>query len=933
MKSTCPGAALALAFAAVLPSARPVDAAPRKHTESGYTYYIDKRPAWVDEAKPGPSRTAPSPGWHYLLRDHQVFLDGETQKYARTIRKVQDASGLTEAARVSLSFDPSYQKATLHEVRIRRDGKHIDRLDPRAIKLLRRETGLERGLYDGLVTANLVLPDVRVGDEIEYSYTLAGQNPVFEGRFAALFTVLGEKAATATSRYRLLHPAARDIRVQPAQGFSETESTLSKPGWRERIFIASDVPVWNFAPDASPADMTGSLMQVSEYSDWASVAAFGGRLFARTAPERSLRELADALRVNHPSTEQRALAALDFVQREIRYFSISFGDSSHKPASPVLVLERRFGDCKDKTALLVALLGELGIKSSPVLVSQFLRGSVSELLPSPFAFDHVILAAEVNGAILWLDATRHRQSGPLAGRSVWTPSTGLSTAEGTRALGVAPQGVARPFDAEATDTFTVSSFAQPTKLRSELVLRGEMAELMREILDRPEGSRFRDSLFEYIGRRFASSIEPLAPTAVTDRDGTVTITREFLLADPWDYRDAKVLVLEYGPWMVWDTLRPGTDPSRTQSFAFGPARRFAHRVVVQFPAPVYAESLQKSQSVEGKHFRAGSSWSQRPDGFEQTTTVELLTETVDREDLSAYAAKVRELANTSALALPVNPVPVAEWRELMRKLEGFDKARNGPAFETAEQMRATVEDMVYTAHLSHGRLTPRNRATALQRRAIARDHASRQDEALADIEAARTLSPDDRTIGLTLAEVLFGQGRFKEANDALAKLPGAEGASRDSSFLHKRGRTRFYLGDAAGAASDFTAMANATSGVQRQYSLLWLYTTSAAAGLDAPAAVKPFMQSASEQWPQAILRHLAGEATEADVLKAARNPNSSVEKSQLCEAHFFVGLHKRIAGDHEGARRSFESARATKVYEYIEYRAAGFELERLGSTR
>src|SRR5205814_7276577 len=45
------------------------------------------------------------------------------------------------------------------------------------------ETGADSGLYDGRMTALLILDDLRVGDVLDYAITVHGENPVFNGRF------------------------------------------------------------------------------------------------------------------------------------------------------------------------------------------------------------------------------------------------------------------------------------------------------------------------------------------------------------------------------------------------------------------------------------------------------------------------------------------------------------------------------------------------------------------------------------------------------------------------------------------------------------------------------------------------------------------------------------------------------------------------------
>jgi len=42
---------------------------------------------------------------------------------------------------------------------------------------------MESFLYDGYYTADCQIEDVRVGDIVEYSYTIEGANPVLRGKF------------------------------------------------------------------------------------------------------------------------------------------------------------------------------------------------------------------------------------------------------------------------------------------------------------------------------------------------------------------------------------------------------------------------------------------------------------------------------------------------------------------------------------------------------------------------------------------------------------------------------------------------------------------------------------------------------------------------------------------------------------------------------
>ena len=67
----------------------------------------------------------------------------------------------------------------VHAIDVWRGGQRLDRRQQSRIEVLRREAGLEAGLLDGGRELSVTIPDIRVGDRIEYRYTIHGYNPVF----------------------------------------------------------------------------------------------------------------------------------------------------------------------------------------------------------------------------------------------------------------------------------------------------------------------------------------------------------------------------------------------------------------------------------------------------------------------------------------------------------------------------------------------------------------------------------------------------------------------------------------------------------------------------------------------------------------------------------------------------------------------------------
>ncbi len=103
--------------------------------------------------------------------------------------------------------------------------------------------------------------------------------------------------------------------------------------------------------------------------------------------------------------EEKISAVFRFAARDIRYVSLSELGNRITPHASASVLKNRFGDCKDKSALLVGMLRELGFDAYPVLVATERTNLEHISVPSMHYFDHMVACFEYEGETYCLDAT------------------------------------------------------------------------------------------------------------------------------------------------------------------------------------------------------------------------------------------------------------------------------------------------------------------------------------------------------------------------------------------------------------------------------------------------------------------------------------------------------------------------------------------------
>jgi lipoprotein NlpI/transglutaminase-like putative cysteine protease len=905
-----------------------------KFSSQGFSYTVEKLPAWVDSPNPpsASSAYAASEGWHYVLRDSQFRADGkEIAQHVNIIRRINTKAGLEEGAKFSLSFEPSYQRLAFHEITIRRDGQALSRLKPESISLLRREKQLENATYDGFVTAAVNIDDARVGDLISYRYSIVGSNPVLKNRLVVVEPVKSFQA-TDFVRVRTLANKSRYLNVWGGVGLDRRESEISN-SMLETLYSGRALPAMTFRDDAPPIEWIENSLIISEFRNWQEVQAWGRDLFDQ--PLVGADVLARAREISAKAGDdprRRIEAALQFVQQDIRYFSMSFGESSHRPTAPSKVLAQRFGDCKDKSLLLIALLREMGISAHPVLVSQAFRGDIDRFPPTHYAFDHAIVAVELDGKAYWLDATRAQQQGALEQRQAWSFRKGLLLNNGQGVLADAPARPAGLVDQHTREEYVVSKMSEPVRLNVESTFTGAWAENAERLLSSPQRAQYAQSFFEYFTNRFEESKVAIPFVSSGGADGDAFVAKQgWDVENAFELSDRSPLKLVVGAWTMSSTLNVAKDKSRNEAVSLGVPRTVKHDIVVKFAEDVVREPLEKTQVVEDEHFRFVITIAQSPREYKIGFLLDVRAERVEPGKLKKFQEKSKEALEQMAVTLTVGAFPMEKLDQVKRELEDLDRkfTRTGKPV-TYVQQRAEV-DLLMTKHkLESGRLSPKPASNVRRERAIAYDNLGRFDDAMREIAASIALAPKEAAPVMTKMEIQFGKGDFKGILESVTAIENLKRDRSDESFLSVRGRGKLYSGDLAGAAADFRKSVLETAGAEKAFSLLWLYIAEWKRGNKDDVVESVAKDVKLTEWPLPVVRFYRGEIAESELLKAAQDKSDSKRMYQLCEANFYIGQRHLRDGNAREAARAFKRARENEVFEYIEYRAAGFELERVG---
>ena len=371
------------------------------------------KPLWVNHHQVNLSITqADDYSSSYLLLDQQVWIEDQSQShYTRVVAKVNNAQGLTDLGELSITFDPSYQSLQVHQVTIKRDINTINVLEQVDFELIRQESELSQGIYNGKETALLLLKDLQINDVLNYEYTIVGKNPIFNNKVFEVFglewhfPVQDLHIEVSVPKHKKIKYRTHKKQTKPQK---KSNSNRTNYSWHfenvEPIDYQGNYPKW-FVPM--------NFLELSQFETWLQVAQWAKNVFNvdPTLDSETL-SLVKTWQQNKDPLLQAA-KALEFVQDEIRYLGIEIGINSHKPRPPSETYATRYGDCKDKTMLLLAMLKAMNIESKPMLVSTELDKGIVNRLPSPGLFNHVILQLEINEKTYWVDPTVTNQGASL----------------------------------------------------------------------------------------------------------------------------------------------------------------------------------------------------------------------------------------------------------------------------------------------------------------------------------------------------------------------------------------------------------------------------------------------------------------------------------------------------------------------------------------
>jgi tetratricopeptide (TPR) repeat protein len=467
---------------------------------------------------------ADEPGDATVLLDRRVVRvhkNGLAQTFAQRLVAVRTDHGAEENKEFYVRYTPGSEDVEIRQARVYRRGSGG------ALEVLeaadRDDQDLSEpwyGLYYDNRAEIVRFEGLRKGDVLEVQYVV--EDVSAENQMADYFGDLQTIAEASPKRvweYTLIAPASRPIYSNTPRVPRLASNVAEKGDERVYTFSARDVAAIETEPAMPGLAEVAPYLHVSTYASWDEVGAWYWRLVEeQLITDDDLRRAARGAVKPKQSEAERVRAIHALVVSGTRYVGLEFGIHGYKPYKVTQVLARRFGDCKDKASLMVALLREVGVEAELVLVRTRRGGNVEKQPASLAVFDHAI--AYVPKLDLYLDGTAEF-SGT---RELPAQDQGVMVLRvGPRGSRLAETPVLPSTENRVDRKWTVDLAADgAAAVREDLTIRGQAAADWREHYQTP-GERAERYGRVWTGRYPGARLASIDMPALENRDAPVNV--------------------------------------------------------------------------------------------------------------------------------------------------------------------------------------------------------------------------------------------------------------------------------------------------------------------------------------------------------------------------------------------------------------------------
>lgn len=333
-------------------------------------------------------------------RIYSVYAaDGSGTTWLEFWTKAMTEAGADDLRTFPLHFQKGFSESEFQLAEILRKDGSVETVDLAAnIKVATSNSSNAENIYDeNSKRMVLTLPHLEVGDTLHLVLAYHTIRPRIPDTYSSVYTFENTSEPVLNSSACIIAPKELPLRsiaiLNEVPGTMSSKQEKLSDGRVKYTWEARNVPQTFEEPNMPELRTQLQRVAVSSFGSWEEVSKWYWDLCVphmemTPAIKAKVTELTEG-----KSREEQIDALFGFVAQSIRYMGIIAEDKApgYEPHDIALTFDNRYGVCRDKGVLLVAMLREAGINAFPVLIN---AGSQLDKEVPLAHFNHAIVAID-----------------------------------------------------------------------------------------------------------------------------------------------------------------------------------------------------------------------------------------------------------------------------------------------------------------------------------------------------------------------------------------------------------------------------------------------------------------------------------------------------------------------------------------------------------
>ena len=352
-----------------------------------------------------------------LSRLNEIEVNEQRLEKARYYRAIYltNEEAVSDYSKLVTTYNAYYHTSKIDFARVIAASGEVYEMQPDAIS----EVAANSDDYlDDMKRIEFAVPQLKVGNIIEYQFSEEQITPIIDNQWSALLgfryiKFLPQKNwvrtdPMLTSRVQLSVPADmpltfknRNTDLQPQ--VTKTTDTI------EYVWQLNNLDSITTESGMPPIDSMQPTIYASTMDNWQAIDNWYSTLLEPALsgvdePDSKVKALATKLFSGLTTEAEKVRAVFEYIQKNIRYIGAHVNRGGYQPHTAAEVLQNAYGDCKDQTTLIVALLRLGGVEAYPTLVNTYTGSEVYNEVAT-LNFNHMITYVVTQSGGYWLDTS------------------------------------------------------------------------------------------------------------------------------------------------------------------------------------------------------------------------------------------------------------------------------------------------------------------------------------------------------------------------------------------------------------------------------------------------------------------------------------------------------------------------------------------------